>query len=132
MEFEFTPQDVVTGKVRYGLEAFRSDLLEEVRLNLPGLEAGMQGRIHALLYDLVYWLATGKEFDEFAEQFRESGFTLAFLEGMRRRSAANVEMLGAILQRLIMDRVESGMPLERSLADVGRLHASIVHARANA
>ncbi|MGE5096906.1 MAG: hypothetical protein ACM3SO_17350 [Betaproteobacteria bacterium] len=128
MHWEFTPQDVVTGKVGYSLESFRSDLLEEIRLNLPGLDSEMHKRIHALVYDLLYWLATGKDFDEFLAQFESSGFTQLFLGNIREHSEGNAEMLGAILQRLIMDRVEHGMPLERSLAEVGRLHAAVASA----
>ena len=128
MRWEFTPQDIVTGKVAYGLEAFRADLLEEIRLNLPGLDVGMQERIHALVYDMLYWIATGKDFDEFVVQFESSGFTRLFLANMREHGEANAEMLGAILQRLIMDRVEHGMPLEQSLADVSRVHEAVVAA----
>lgn len=35
MEWEFTPEDVFHGKADYGLAEFRSDLAQEVRLNLP-------------------------------------------------------------------------------------------------
>lgn len=128
MHWEFTPQDVVTGKVRYDLESFRADLLEEIRLNLPGLDGEMQKGIHALVYDLLYWLATGKDFDEFLAQFESSGFTQLFLGNMREHGEENAQMLGAILQRLIMDRVDHGMPLEQSLADVSRVHAAVVAA----
>ncbi len=128
MEWEFTAQDVVKGSVDYGIEAFRRDLLEEIRLNLPDLDAGNQERIHALVYDLYYWLATGKDFDEFVSHPETSGFTLFFLEDIRGRCAGDVEMLGAILQRRIMDGVERGWPLERALDEVGRAHAAIVAA----
>ena len=33
MEWEFTPEQVVGCQVDYGLEQFRADLLEEVRMN---------------------------------------------------------------------------------------------------
>jgi hypothetical protein len=35
-------------------------------------------------------------------------------------------MLGAILQRLIMDRVEAHMPLEHAVQDAAQWHASVV------
>lgn len=38
----------------------------------------------------------------------------------------NGEMLGAILQRLIMDRVEAGMPLEQALESVAEHHRQVV------
>jgi hypothetical protein len=36
--------------------------------------------------------------------------------------APNVTMLGAILQRMIMDRVEQGLPLEEALVAVEQEH----------
>lgn len=39
----------------------------------------------------------------------------------------NIVMLGAILQRLIMDRVDvRNMPLELAIREVGELHRQIV------
>lgn len=40
--------------------------------------------------------------------------------------ADNVVMLGAILQRLIMDRVEANMPLAQAIQDVAQWHAALV------
>lgn len=125
MNWDFTPADVVKGRVDYGLEHFRHDLMVEVGMNVPGLDRPELDRMFALIYDLTYWLATGKDFDEFAAQFESSGFTQAFLEQVRCDGQGNVDMLGAILQRLIMDRVESGFGLDGALADVARFHSSV-------
>ncbi len=131
MQWEFTAQDVVKGTVDYGIESFRRDLEAEIRLNLPDLDPGTLQRIHALVYDLLYWLATGKEFDEFVARFGSSGFTPLFLESIRGRSAGDVEMLGAILQRRIMDQVERGNTLERAIDEVSRAHETLLAAAAN-
>jgi hypothetical protein len=125
MEWEFTPQQVVKGEVDYGLEIFRRDLMQEVSLNVPGIGEEQLNPVFALAYDLCYWLATGKDYDEFEEQFEDLN-ALMFLRALREHGQGNVEMLGAILQRMIMDGVEAGLPLEEAVAQVGAHHQQIV------
>lgn len=66
--------------------------------------------VFGLAYDFCYWLATGKDYDEFEERFQDINM-LMFLRAVRAHGQANVEMLGAILQRMIMDGVEEGLPV---------------------
>lgn len=115
MEWEFTPQQVVKGEVDYGLDEFRHDLMQEVSMNVPGIGEEQLKAIFALAYDLCYWLATGKEYDEFEGQFKEANAVM-FLRAMQEHGQANVEMLGAILQRMIMDGVEEGLALDEAVA----------------
>ena len=42
--------------------------------------------------------------------------------------ADNVAMLGAILQRLIMDGVEAGLPLQQAVDDAAQRHAQVAAA----
>ena len=125
MEWEFTPQQVVKGEVGYGLDAFRHDLMQEVSLNVPGIGDEQLHRIFALSYDLCYWLATGKDYDEFEERFEDINM-LMFLRTLREHGQGNVEMLGAILQRMIMDGVEASLPLEEAVAQVAVHHQQMV------
>lgn len=125
MEWEFTPQQVVKGEVGYGLAEFRHDLMQEVFLNVPGIGEKKLNPIFALAYDLCYWLATGKDYDEFEERFQDLN-TLMFLRALRAHGQGNVEMLGAILQRMIMDGVESSLPLEEAVAQVAAHHQQMV------
>lgn len=126
MEWEFTPEQVVKGDVGYGLEAFRSDLAHEVRANADATSEDDFKEIYKLIYDLCHWLATGKPFDEFVAAFAYDPPTIEFIESLREPMQVNVDMLGAILQRMIMDRVEASMPLEQALEDVARHHRQIV------
>jgi hypothetical protein len=52
--------------------------------------------------------------------------TCEFLREMAGPMRPNGEMLGAILQRLIMDRVEAGMPLEQALDSVAEHHRQML------
>jgi hypothetical protein len=129
MEWEFTPEEVVGCKVDYGLEQFRSDMLEEVRLNMGQMDDAQQLKIFSAMYDLCYWVATGNDYDEFLATLDQDSFFSSFLASIRVNLEPNIVMLGAILQRLIMDRVEGqSMPLEHAIRDVDELHRNIVAA----
>lgn len=129
MEWAFTQEDVVKGKVAYGMADFRADLFKEVRLNMPDMDGAGQQRLFDLIYDMHYWLATGRNFDAFIDGLNLPAHVQVFLGSIEAQCAANVSMLGAILQRAIMDGVESGLPLEQSLAHAANLHAQVVAGR---
>ena len=122
MEWEFTPQEVVRGEVGYGLEEFRRDLCEEVRTNVPGVDDGGLESLFRLVYDMHYWLATGNAFCDFELEFRDQPNLVMLLRAVHGGSAGNVEMLGAILQRTIMDGVEAGANLDEALQRAGEAH----------
>jgi hypothetical protein len=121
MEWEFTPEDVVKGRSGYGLAEFRHDLAEEVRANVSG-DADVFTRTFHLLYDLCYALATSKDFETHLGAYAYDPPTVQFLREIQPMMAGNIDMLGAILQRQIMDRVEAGIPLESAVAEVADWH----------
>lgn len=127
MEWEFTAAALVRGEAVYGLTEFRRDLGEEIRSNLPGLDDPELDRLFRLIYDLHYWLATGNDYCEFEGQFADQPKLVSLLRAVHATCTGNVEMLGAILQRLIMNGVEAGAPLEQAVN-----HAAQVHLRAAA
>jgi hypothetical protein len=122
MEWEFSPEDVVKGRAEYGLAEFRHDLAMEVRGNTGGLDEAGQTRTFNLLYDLCYALATDRDLDRHLEAYAYDPPTCQFLREMTEPMAPNVEMLGAILQRQIMNLVDAGMPLDNALSEVGEWH----------
>lgn len=127
MEWEFTPDEVVRADVDYGLDQFRNDLWQEVRQNTGDMEALQQRKIFDVMYDLCYWVATGNDFDAFLATLDQESFFPGFLSSIREQLEANTTMLGAILQRMIMDRVEGqSMPLEAALKEVDALHRQVV------
>jgi hypothetical protein len=127
MEWEFTPEQVVGAQVDYGLEQFRADMLEEVRMNMGEMDDAQKLKIFSAMYDLCYWVATGNEYDEFLATLDQDSFFPGFLASIKENLEPNIVMLGAILQRLIMDRVdEQSMPLEVAIKEVDELHQQIV------
>lgn len=125
MEWEFTPQEVVKGRIGYGLADFRQGLAEEVRQNVGG-DADMLTRAYHLLYDLCYALATSKNLEAHLKAYAYDPPTVQFLRELAPVMSQNVEMLGAILQRQIMDRVEAGVPLENAISEVADWHRQAV------
>lgn len=127
MEWEFTPEQVVGTEVDYSIEQFRADMLEEVKLNMEQMDDAQQLKIFAAMYDLCYWVATGNDYDEFLATLNQDSFFPNFLASIRNNLEPNIVMLGAILQRLIMDRVEGqNMPLDLAIREVDALHRQIV------
>ena len=125
MEWEFTPEDVVKGRSGYGLADFRHGLAEEVRQNIGG-DADAFTRAYHLLYDLCYALATSKDIESHLAAYAYDPPTVQFLRELQPLMDGNVVMLGAILQRQIMDRVEAGMPLENAVTEVADWHRQTV------
>ncbi len=130
MEWEFTAEDVVKAHAAYQLEDFRRDLAEEVRINLGASDPLQQARSFNLLYDMCHALATGRALEDFLQPYAYDPPTCEFLREVRPLMAANVDMLGAILQRMIMDGVEEGMQLEQALDQAASRHRQIVAAKA--
>ena len=125
MQWEFTPEDVVKARSGYGLEDFRRDLAEEVRRNVAADGDTQRRQIFNLVYDLCHALATARDLDEFLAAYAYDPPTCQFLRGLEPMMADNVAMLGAILQRMIMDGVEAGLPLELALDEAARRHAQV-------
>lgn len=125
MEWEFTPQQVVRGQIGYSLADFRQGLAAEVRQNVGG-DAEVFNRSFHLLYDLCYALATSKDLEAHLTAYAYDPPTVQFLRELAPVMSANVEMLGAILQRQIMDRVEAGMALENAVGEVADWHRQAV------
>lgn len=128
MQWDFSPEDVVKARADYGLADFRRDLAEEVRMNLPPADSLQEQRSFNLIYDLCYALATSKELDAHLGAYAYDPPTVQFLREVEPMMATNVDMLGAILQRLIMDRIESGMALEQAIEDTAAWHAKLAAA----
>lgn len=126
MQWDFSPEDVVKANADYGLADFRRDLAEEVRANLGAMNEMQQLRSFNLIYDMCYALATSKDFEAFLGAYAFDPPTIEFLRELEPMMADNVAMLGAILQRLIMDRIESGMVLEQAVQDAAKAHGATV------
>lgn len=127
MQWEFTPEQVVKGETGYDLAQFRSDLFEEVSANLGTDDPASLQQSYDLIYDLCYWLATGREFTVFIATLPEHApLDSHVLHAIKEHMRDNIAMLGAILQRTIIDGVEAGMPLEQAVSAAAQHHAATV------
>lgn len=126
MEWDFTPEDVVKCRAVYGLDDFRRDLAIEVRNNMPPPDEVRFEQSFNLIYDVCHWCATGRSLDDFLKTLRHDPPTIEFLRAIHPHLQSNIDMLGAILQRMIMDQVEAGNPLESAVETVSNRHREVV------
>ncbi len=80
------------------------------------------GHAYEVVYDLCHWLAAAGLFDHFLPSLQDDPAAIRLAKSVREYMRDNVDMLGAVLQRMIMDRVEEGVPLEDALDAVDRQH----------
>lgn len=127
MQWDFTPDEVVKGEVNYALEDFRNDLKEEVINNLASDDEAFISHSFNVIYELCHWMATGREFADFVATLPENELLDAHtLQGIKEHMRENISMLGVILQRMIMDNVEQGLPLEQAIEYTAQQHLKIV------
>ncbi len=125
MQWDFTPDDVVRGEVDYNLKAFRCDLRKEVAANLDSDDEVFVQQCFDLIYDLCYWMSTGREFADFAAMLDDNAPLEAHvLQAIREHMRDNIAMLGAILQRDIMNGVEHGLSVEQAVERTAQNHAA--------
>lgn len=120
MQWSFSFRDVVDGSIRYRLEDFRLDLMQQVESAFPHFGGRQIHGIFNLYYLLLYWLASGGAFENFVAEMElqlqpPTSWLSGYLSLMRDRSAADVEMLSAILRRMTLDGLEAGLPLQLAL-----------------
>lgn len=125
MEWEFSPQDVVRGRCDYVLEDFRRDLATELRINLPRNSVAESEQDFRLAYDLCYWMATERPFARFLDDLADDPDAIRLAHALREPMRPNVEMLGAILQRMINDAIAGGMDVDGAVERVALAHAAI-------
>jgi len=126
MEWEFTAEDVVKGAVAYSLEDFRRDLGREVRMNLGPADGAELRRSFDLIYDLCYALATGRAFAEYVSTLQDDPAAIRLVKAVQEPMQENVFMLGAILQRMIMDQVARGLSLDDAVMAADAEHRRVL------
>lgn len=118
MEWDFSPEQVVKAEADYGFEDFRRDLFFEVQMNAGTTDLAELKASFDLLFDLCYWLATGRPLADFLRSYAYSPPAADFLSQVGPAMVANGEMLGAILQRMIMAEVAAGVPWQEGVLKV--------------
>jgi hypothetical protein len=79
-----------------------------------------------LVHDLCRALATAKDLEALLAAYAYVPPTCQFLRGLEPMMADDVAMLDAILQRMIMNGVEAGMPLQQAVDEAAYRHAQAV------
>ena len=126
MEWDFTPEDVINGKVDYTVAEFREDLLNEIQFNIaeiPGDDI-TKGFYSIMTIILCTSLAFGRSSDSviasikkyFSTQVVEKLLTNKdLLEEIKENNKENIEMLRVVIHRRMKDDVDKRLS-RRSIA----------------
>jgi hypothetical protein len=121
MKWDFTVEDVRSGKAVYTVAEFKKDLLEEVHANLGEFRGDEQAvQFYSFLtIMLCAYLALGKSIDTFVTSTKKyfpsealQNFLTgnkALLEDINENNKENIEMLRAIVHRRIEDDAAKGV-----------------------
>jgi hypothetical protein len=121
MEWDFTPEDVRSGKAAYSVSEFKEDLLEEIHVNLEEHQGDEQIRkfFSFLTIMLCTSLAFGKSIDSFVTSIKKyfpskelQKYLIgnkALLEEIKETNKKNIEMLRVVIHRRMEDDVDKGV-----------------------
>ncbi|MBM4147085.1 MAG: hypothetical protein FJ240_12585 [Nitrospira sp.] len=122
MEWDFTPEDIRSGKADYSVLEFKEDLLDEIHVNLEEFRGNEETKkfYSFLTVMLCTSLAFGKSIDSFVisvKKYFPSKELQKFLSGdrelleeIKENNKENIEMLRAVIHRRIEDDVDKGVP----------------------
>ena len=121
MEWDFTPEDVKSGKADYSVLEFKDNLLEEIHATLEEFRGDEQAKkfYSFLTVMLCTSLAFGKSIDSFVisvKKYFPSKELQKFLTGdselleeIKENNKENIEMLRAVIYKRIEDDVDKGV-----------------------
>ena len=125
MEWDFTPEDVMSGEVDYSVAEFRKDLLEDIQstiAEIPGDDITKGFYIVTIV--LCTSLAFGKSIDSIIasmktyfpnEAVQKLLTNKDLLEKIKEDNKENIEMLRVVVHRRMKDDVDKGLS-RRSIA----------------
>ena len=120
MKWDFTPEDVLTGKAHYSVAQFKQALFEEVRSGID--ESIRNDEFVKLKFSITVMtcisLAFGKSMDSFYNaaknniadtEVQKIVTDKKFLNGIKQSNMENIEMLKAIVRKRIRDDIAIGI-----------------------
>ncbi|MBF0464055.1 MAG: hypothetical protein HQK88_11315 [Nitrospirae bacterium] len=130
MEWNFTPFEVLAGKVCYTLEQYKADLREDVAETLSALNLDeiSMSFYNNFVFVFFYWMATNQSiltYKKLVEQnipedspVREALTNMAFLESMKQDNENLIDMLRALIADFTVNRLKSGFDIEQAKKDL--------------
>jgi hypothetical protein len=121
MEWDFTPEDVRSGKADYSVLEFKDDLIKEIHATLEKFRGDEQTKkfYSFLTVMLCTTLAFGKSVDSFVTSVKKyfpskelQKFLTGdreFLEEIKENNKENIDMLRSVIHKRIEDDVDKGV-----------------------
>lgn len=120
MKWNFTPEDILSGKAYYSVAQFKKDLFEEVR---NGIDESTRNDEFIKLYFTItvmtcISLAFGKSMDSFCNTVKNTITNnkvqkmmtdKKFLNGIKQSNLENIEMFKAVVRKRIRDDIAIGI-----------------------
>jgi molybdenum cofactor biosynthesis enzyme MoaA len=124
MQWKFSPEDVLNGRVDYTIEEFRDDLKVEVLDNFQGMPRQEIEIIFQIAYDVCFCSALRQDLQGLLEHCLAQGLGIdaRYLELIRESNATNIEMLKALFARRIAHLKQQGLSNEAALARLQEDH----------
>jgi hypothetical protein len=121
MKWDFTPEDVRSGKADYSVFEFKEALLKEIHANLESFQGDeLTKKFYSFMtMMLCLFLATGKSIDSFVADIKQRSSSKEvhkfliddrkMLEEIGENNKENLAMLRAVIYRRLKDGVENGI-----------------------
>jgi hypothetical protein len=124
MQWKFSPEDVLSGRVPYSIEEFRDDLKREVVDNFQGMPRQEIEIVYAIAYDVCYCTALRQNLDDLLAHCRQQGLTIdaRYLDLIRESNLANIDMLKALFARRIAELKQQGLSSAEALSRLQEDH----------
>ena len=128
MKWNFTCEEVTSGKVKYSIEEFRKDLFEEVRDNFPEYNRQQLESVFRIAYDVCYCTAVRQDLDELLKHLKSKGVNVdrKYLELIRDCNLENIEMLKAVFARKLTEFQAEGLSSKDALKKLEKLHKKLL------
>ncbi|MEO5357801.1 MAG: hypothetical protein H7844_10945 [Nitrospirae bacterium YQR-1] len=126
MDWDFTPFDVFSGKVKYSLEQYKKDLREDVAETLSTLQLDEESMkfYNNFVFVFFYWMATNQSilsYKKLIEQslpedspVKPSLTDMNFLESMKQDNENLIDMLRALLADFTVNSIKSGTTVQQT------------------
>lgn len=121
MEWDFTPEDVRSGKADYTVAEFKEDLLNEIQLNIAEYHGHEVTKQFFSVLTIMFCasLALGQSVKGFirnqkkyfpSKDLQKFVGNRELLQEIKENNKENIEMLRAVIKKRIQDDVEKGIP----------------------
>ncbi len=128
MKWEFTCEQVASGKVEYTVDEFRKDFYEEVKINFPEYSDTELDSMFRLAYFVCYSSAVQQDLVKLLKHLNEKDVQAdkKYLELIRDSNIENIKMLKAVLGRKVSQFMKEGITIQDAFKKLEQYHKELL------